>query len=256
MKNIKHKEDVIFRACITLFFGCLILGIYYLYSQKILSFCSFLGMFVALSFLWVGLIFSPETNSEDRSDEIKQNIIIYFVCPLLFVFISVHLIVFVPKFGNLSCFSKIDEWGAYATCLATITSFISVVLIYKTYQKQSIAYKNQTNAYNDQQQAIKEQSELAYKTKFDNLFVHLLQTQRELYQKTNPNIFYYLHKYVNMYVESHSCERDFRKLNSCLYSDFFKQQNTFSAVVFSQKNKFTYQDVNNLKNYLSIYIIL
>lgn len=176
-----------------------------------------------------------------KISETELELPIYFPCALVVI---LSFLVFIYKFSFSSEFSTdMQDWGAYATCLASITSCVSIVLIYKTYKKQSDSYAEQTKSFEKQQNELKRQIEIASKTEFDNLFVHLLQTQRELYRKTNPDIFFKLHNYVIITIKELGEAVDktsFRKTNSILYARFFRQ---------NKKSEFTNKDINNLKNY-------
>lgn len=171
----------------------------------------------------------------------KRELLVYTSCAFVVI---ISFFIFVYKFSFQSEFStNMQDWGAYATCLASVTSFVSIILIYKTYQAQSNSYIKQMQLFEEQRKELKRQIEIASKTEFDNLFVHLLQTQRELYRKTNPDIFFKLHNYVIITIKELGEVVDqtcFRKTNSILYARFFRQ---------NKKSEFTNKDINNLKNY-------
>lgn len=177
---------------------------------------------------------------------------------------SIYL--FIRAFGWSSLVStNMQDWGAYATCLATITSFVSVVLIYLTYKAQSEMYK--------------EQSRISYLSKFNEIFTDMLQVQRELYNKTNPNIFYELHGHVILLLKGVYKKLDpnngtmeindsfLRFFVKKAYGTFFdKKSKRYSnpLLVLDKKinRKFTPREFDNLRNYfkylyhLVIYVAL
>lgn len=87
--------------------------------------------------------------------------------PLFTIIIIGSIVAFILTFSfkihlHYRISTKMETWGAYATCLATVISFVALYWVYKT--------------YNSQIKISKEAS-------FDQLFTHLLSNHNAIYQK-------------------------------------------------------------------------
>lgn len=187
----------------------------------------------------------------------KQNLLVLLFCIILSFSVTAFVLTFLTSsfhkisFGNATFSISMQDWGAYATCLATITSFVSIVLIYLTYKSQTEMYK--------------EQIRVSYLSKFNEVFTSMLQVQRDLYKKTNPNIFYELHKHVNEWLDkmrqdsiseeflSEHKKQFFRNSVKEAYGFFFNNNRLSRKTLILPNNyaisMFTPREVDSLRNY-------
>ncbi len=97
-------------------------------------------------------------------------------CILLFIAIGViyaifqFCVIFTPQEFS----TKISDWGAFASCVSTILSFVSVMFVYNAYIKQMESSIKQA-------ELSQTQSKIMYQTSFNQQFVHYLKTLKEIY---------------------------------------------------------------------------
>lgn len=145
------------------FFLIIIIVLYVLFKLEKIPFYTFTGMSVGFFYYWLSLaLFTQEAYEQNLKIGTKKYVLHLFIYPILITLVVFHVVIFIYKFGSQDYSSRIDDWGDYATCIATLISFIAMYWIYKTYNSQI---------------------RLSSRMSFDQLFTQLLTNHHVIYQK-------------------------------------------------------------------------
>jgi len=160
-ENCKKYSILIFVALVCL--GNVVSYINVFLWKKDIPYYISLGLSLALGFYWLGSVTFPRKKKMGYSETgIRKNVLTFWIYTISFIIIVSHIAIFIYKLGDQDYSSDIKDWGDYATCVATLISFIALYWIYKTYNSQ-----------------IK----LSSRMSFDQLFTQLLTNHHVIYQK-------------------------------------------------------------------------